>query len=181
MKLRLLPVMALLLALASGCQANQNAKTNQASPPQRIDNDIKVKQTVPGNQQNVNAQQVAQRLVQLAVRVPGVNDATAVVLGRTAIVGIDVNAHFDRSRVGTLKYSVAEALRHDPYGAKTIVTADPDLFQRLREMAVDVRNGRPISGLAEELGDIIGRIIPQLPKDTAPKGEPNGQNNVPKR
>ena len=43
--------------------------------------------------------------------VPGVNDATAVVVGKYAIVGIDVKAKLDRTRVESIKYSVAESLK----------------------------------------------------------------------
>ena len=42
---------------------------------------------------------------------PGVNDATAVVVGKYAIVGIDVKAKLDRTRVESIKYSVAESLK----------------------------------------------------------------------
>ena len=40
-----------------------------------------------------------------------VNDATAVVVGKYAIVGIDVKAKLDRTRVESIKYSVAESLK----------------------------------------------------------------------
>ena len=60
------------------------------------------------------------------------NDATAVVLGPYAIVGIDVNKNLDRSEVGSIKYSVAESLKNDPYGARAVVVADPDMNARVK-------------------------------------------------
>lgn len=48
---------------------------------------------------NRDAQEVAERLVKLATRVEQVNDATAVVVGRWAVVGIDLDATLDRARV----------------------------------------------------------------------------------
>lgn len=107
-------------------------------------------------------------LEQLAKRVPGVDGAHCVVLGKTAIVGLDVKGSLDRSRVGTIKYSVAEAIRKDPRRINALVTADMDLSHRLAEMSRHVSQGRPISGFATELADIVGRIIPQLPEDTKP-------------
>lgn len=107
-------------------------------------------------------------LEQLAKRVPGVDGAHCVVLGKTAIVGLDVKGSLDRSRVGTIKYSVAEAIRKDPRHVNALVTADMDLSHRLAEMSRHVSQGRPISGFAAELADIVGRIIPQLPEDTKP-------------
>lgn len=101
----------------------------------------------------------------LAERVPGVTKANCVVIGNTAVVGIDVEGNLTRSRVGTIKYSVAEALRNDPRGMKSLVTADMDLSTRIAEIGEHVKEGRPISGFASELADIMGRIVPQLPED----------------
>lgn len=157
-------LLALLLAL-SGCQT-QGPEAQQDQPH----DGVRVQQTTPQASENKkqlaenqSAQDIAERLVKLAVKVPDVNDATAVVFGRVAFVGIDVPAKYDRSRVGTIKYSVAEALTEDPFGANAIVTADTDTVQRIREIAADLRRGRPIAGFAEELADMAGRLMPQLP------------------
>ncbi|NGM81779.1 YhcN/YlaJ family sporulation lipoprotein [Paenibacillus sp. 7124] len=109
-------------------------------------------------------------LERLAERVPGVKGAHCVVMGRTAVVGIDVDGSLSRSRVGTVKYSVAEALRKDPAGVNTLVTADADVSARLAELSRHFQQGRPVSGFAAEMADIIGRIIPQVPEDTTPRG-----------
>lgn len=146
--------------------------TDGAASPEQV----KTKQTIPADPELTNGMDVSEHLEQLAKSVPNVKDANCVVIGNTAIVGIDVDAHLDRSRVGTIKYSVAEALRKDPYGVHAVVTADIDIAQRIREIAADVRQGKPISGFAEELADIVGRIVPQLPKDIVPRDEqPNGK------
>ncbi len=105
---------------------------------------------------------------QLAKRVPGVNGAHCVVLNNVAIVGLDVDGSLGRSRVGSIKYSVAEAIRKDPRSVRALVTADMDLSSRLAEMSRHVSKGNPISGFASELADIVGRIMPQLPEDTKP-------------
>ncbi len=47
-------------------------------------------------------QQISKRLVTLATSIPNVNDATAVVIGKYAIVGIDVDSKLERSQVGRL-------------------------------------------------------------------------------
>ncbi|MBY0012711.1 YhcN/YlaJ family sporulation lipoprotein [Paenibacillus typhae] len=107
---------------------------------------------------------------QLALRVPGVNGAHCVVMNNLAVVGIDVDGSLERSRVGSIKYSVAEAIRKDPRGVKALVTADIDLSGRLDDMSRHMSQGNPVSGFASEMADIIGRIIPQLPEDTKPQG-----------
>lgn len=114
----------------------------------------------------------ADRLERLAQGVAGVEGATCVVFGKFAIVGIDVDAKLERSQVGTIKYAVAEAFRKDPDGVDAIVTADIDLTQRLREIGADIRHGRPVAGFTEELADIVGRLVPQLPRSVMPAREP---------
>ena len=56
-------------------------------------------------------------------------------------------ATMERSRVGTIKYAVAEAFHKDPYGIDAIVTADMDLSQRLREVRSGYERGRPFAGI----------------------------------
>lgn len=107
---------------------------------------------------------------QLAMRVPGVNGAHCVVMNNVAVVGIDVDGSLTRSRVGSVKYSVAEAIRKDPRAVRALVTADMDITSRLNEMGRHISKGNPVSGFAAEMADIIGRIMPQLPEDTQPQG-----------
>jgi YhcN/YlaJ family sporulation lipoprotein len=109
--------------------------------------------------------EISKHLVDLASSIPNVNDATAVVLGNYAIVGIDVGKDLDRSEVGSIKYSVAESLKQDPHGARAIVIADPDLNARLKEVNEDIQSGKPIQGIMNELADISGRLLPEIPAD----------------
>ncbi|WP_066369721.1 YhcN/YlaJ family sporulation lipoprotein [Neobacillus fumarioli] len=132
-----------------------------------------VKNSSIHNVDRKTGQEISKRLVSLATSIPNVNDATAVVLGRYAIVGIDVNSKLDRSQVGSIKYSVAESLKKDPYGANAVVVADPDTTERLKEIQADINHGRPIRGIMEELADVAGRLMPEVPGDLI---TPNPQN-----
>lgn len=155
-------VCLLLMALMTGCGQSPQ---NDAASPDTKQNQIHVQQIAPPKQPIDDPEAVADRLEKLAASIPQVESAHCVVFGNTAVVGINVNKDMDRARVGTVKYSVAEALRKDPYGVHAIVTADMDLGQRLRDIRDNVRAGRPIAGFGEQMADIIGRIMPQLPRD----------------
>ena len=123
---------------------------------------------------------VAQHLVNVTEHVADVNDATAIVIGRYAVVGIDVKDDLDRSKVETIKYSVAKALRNDPEGANAVVVADPDTVSRLKEMGKEIQAGRPVSGIMDELAAIVGRVMPEMPKNEIDRNEKdptNDQNN----
>lgn len=161
--MRLFIVLVSIFIVASGC-----SKANNGASSPSNNQKVHVQQTTPPKPEIKNAAEVAKRLEKLAESVPHVIHANCVVLGNTAIVGINVDGNLERARVGTIKYSVAEALRKDPVGIHAIVTADIDIGNRLREMSIDIKNGSPISGFTQELADIFGRIIPQLPRDVIP-------------
>lgn len=168
----------LLSAALAGC--NQSPKSG-ASPSQTTDpnRQVKVQQTAPQKKEIRDPGAVAKRLEQIALSVPNVESANCVVFGNTAIVGINVPPGMDRSRVGTIKLSVAEALKKDPYGVDAFVTADMDLGERLKKIRNQLQSGRGLNGLAEEMAAIIGRIIPQMPRDVDPirPNEPQNSSN----
>jgi YhcN/YlaJ family sporulation lipoprotein len=132
---------------------------------QNQNNIVNVKNSTIQNVDKQTGQQISKHLADLATSIPKVNDATAVVLGRYALVGIDVNQDLDRSEVGSIKYSVAESLKNDPHGARAIIIADPDINARLKEIGEDIQRGEPIEGVMNELADIAGRVIPEVPAD----------------
>jgi len=157
----------LLLFILAGC--NQSPR-NGASPPQTndVNRQVQVQQTAPQKKEIVDSQAISGRLEQIAASIPQVESAKCVVFGNTAVVGINLPPDMDRAKVGTIKLSVAEALKKDPYGVDAIVTADIDLAGRISKIRDSIRNGRPVRGFAEEMAEIIGRIIPQLPRDVTP-------------
>jgi len=156
--IRLLAVLSLLLFM-SACNALNNASEGDKN------HKVKVQNTAIQQVDRKSGQQISKHLVGLTTRVPNVDDATAVVIGRYAIVGIDVNDKMERSEVDTVKYTVAETLKKDPHGARAVVVADPDVTARLKEISADIKNGKPIQGIMNELSDITGRVMPEVPAD----------------
>lgn len=155
---------------------NDNAQQADKNTPRLT----KVNQTAESKKpdQPKGSQEISRHLVGLATGIPGVEDATAVVLGPYAVVGIDVNRKLDNSRVGSIKYSVAEALKNDPNGKNAVITADPDVVERLRQMGRQIRQGHPIGGIANELAGIVGRLMPQVPHNLqTDKPSPTETNN----
>jgi YhcN/YlaJ family sporulation lipoprotein len=139
---------------------------------------IQVKDSDPMEQENLSNEEIADHLANLASKVPNVKDATSVVAGPYAVVGIDVDKDLDRSRVGTIKYSVLEALQHDPYGKSAIVVADADGTERIRKMANKIQQGHPVQGVVDELSAIVGRYIPEFPINEDQPAEPDQNKEV---
>ena len=180
--LKKLGILLFCLTWLVSCNANQDA--NNGNRTAENEDLVRVRNsTFDENVDRESGQEIASHLVELTTSVPHVEDATAVVLGGYAFVGIDVDANMERSQVGTVKYSVLEALKDDPYGAQAVVVADPDIVQRLREIGADIENGEPIQGILNELSDITGRIMPDIPEhleETTPKNateKPKNQVN----
>ncbi|MFE5319897.1 YhcN/YlaJ family sporulation lipoprotein [Paenibacillus sp. NPDC056579] len=157
----------LLLSVLVGC--NQSPKNGASpSPTNDANRQVQVQQTAPQKKEIVDSRAVSERLEQIATSIPQVESANCVVFGNTAVVGINLPPDMDRSKIGTIKLSVAEALKKDPYGVNAVVTADMDMAARLRKIRESIAGGRPISGFAEEMAEIIGRIMPQIPRDVQP-------------
>lgn len=174
-KLWIIGFVALSVAV-SGCNANGDGREGNSAGTNSL---VKVKNTAIDDEDRKSGQKAARHLADLAAGIPEVNGATAVVLGDYAVVGIDVNSRLDRSRVESIKYSVAESLKHDRHGANAVVIADPDIYARLVAMGQQIQDGRPAAGIMDELAAIVGRVVPEVPSDLMDNenAEPTKQNN----
>ncbi len=161
-----------ILILLAGCNNNNVENSQQSENRDNTPHVTNVKNSTIQEVDRKTGQDIAKRLVSLATSIENVNDATAVVIGKYALVGVDINANLDRSEVGSIKYAVAESLKNDPDGANAVVIADPDMTARLKEIGEDIQNGKPIQGIFNELADISGRLIPEVPADMI-KNEPD--------
>ena len=45
------------------------------------------------------------------------------------------------------------------------MVADPDINARLKEIKEDIQQDKPIQGIMNELADIAGRLMPEIPAD----------------
>jgi YhcN/YlaJ family sporulation lipoprotein len=161
-----------------GCQQNN---ADRALPSEKQDPDnriVNVKNSSPVQDKNYSNEQIATHLAKVANEVPQVNDSAAIVVGPYAVVGIDVDKDLDRSRVGTIKYSVTEALQHDRYGRTAVVVADADIMQRIRNMNDKIKQGYPIQGVVDEVAAIVGRYMPDFPIPENQPAEPNQNKKI---
>lgn len=160
MKIRMLVISSIFTFLLVACsQNNLNNNRNEVEH----DANIGVEQSSYEQNNQLTNNEIATHLANIAADVPDVKDAVAIIAGPYAVVGIDIDQKTDREQVGTIKYAVTEALKHDPYGKTAVVIADGDILQRLREMKNKISQGHPIQGVAEELAEIVGRYMPTFP------------------
>ncbi|MGM8211881.1 YhcN/YlaJ family sporulation lipoprotein [Virgibacillus sp. W0430] len=169
-------ILIIIFILFTGCQQKQEDNTLQQ--PNTDDRFIEVKNSHPDEKKDFNNEQIAVHLARVASNVPHVQDAAAVVAGPYAVVGIDVAEDIDRQRVGTIKYTVTEALQEDPYGKTAVVIADGDIMARIRGMGDKIQQGYPVQGVVDELAAIIARYMPDLPinEDLPEEPDQNKEN-----
>ena len=150
-----------MLVVLVGCSNNgqKNLQTDNTQMLSTQDSHIDIHSI-----QEMTNSEKADHLSTLAASAPQVNGATSLVLGDLAIVAIDVDRSLDESRVGTIKYTVAESLKKDPQGANAFIIADPDLMRRLIDVKNSIENGDPITGVLTELSNIVGRLVPEMPQ-----------------
>lgn len=92
----------------------------------------------------------------------GINDSTVIINGTTAVVGVDINKNAQGNLTNNLKKKVENTVKASDKNIKNVVvTADPDLFERLQKIGQDIRNGRPLTGLGNEMQEIIRRVSPK--------------------
>lgn len=172
MKYKGLNIVMIILLFSAGCMSQQSHKNNDLNTDTEVEqlSDSEIEQS-----NNHSNQEAAKRLAHLATQVPNVNDARVLVFGTYTIIGIDVDKDLDRSRVGSVKYSVTEAVKHDPFGHYAFVVADGDIMERIRNMNQMVRQGEPADKVLDEISNIVGRYLPETPtKENNPnKDEPS--------
>ncbi|MFA1818700.1 YhcN/YlaJ family sporulation lipoprotein [Virgibacillus oceani] len=178
MKLRRSIIMAAILLVIAGCQQNNEEEPLAANEADNSDRIIQVKDSDPAEEQNLTNGEIADHLANVASEVPEVDNAASVVAGPYTVVGIDVDKDLDRSRVGTIKYSVQESLYHDPYGKTAVVVADADVTERIRGMGDKIQQGHPVRGIVDELAAIVGRYMPQFPINDNPPDETDQNKQV---
>jgi YhcN/YlaJ family sporulation lipoprotein len=103
---------------------------------------------------------VAQAAADRIARLKGVKSANVLVTNRNAYVAAVVNIPSNQiTRV--LEDQIAKEVRAtDRSIQKVYVSTNPEFVARVRQYVDDVKRGRPVSGLFDQLNKIIQRIFP---------------------
>lgn len=109
------------------------------------------------NNMSTRANTIAQRVANLNE----VNSCSVLLNDNTCIVGVDMKSNLQGKMTTALKQKIERTVKNTDSSIKNIsVTANPDIYTRIRNMATDIGNGRPITGFAREFQEILRRITP---------------------
>lgn len=128
-------------------------------------NNTRPNNTMPNNATNQmgnNMQNRAKRLADVAAEQREVESASCLITGDTAMVGLQFNRQYKGDLTDDIKKQVDRKVRDaDNRIKRVVVTADPDLVSRIEEMFNDIGKGKPLSGFADEINEMINRINPK--------------------
>lgn len=116
---------------------------------------------VPGDNNMNNLSRRANSIARRIAQLNEVNRCSVLLSGDTAIVGVDMANNLEGRMTTELKQNIENIVKDMDNNIKNVsITADPDLFTRISNMARDIRDGRPITGFANQFQEILRRITP---------------------
>lgn len=159
----LVSCMLVLAFVVTGCTPRQRPAPTPstpaprtATPPRTVTKPKTVATDMVARSRNI-ANQVA--------AMPEVEKAAVVITGNTALVGVTIKGSVEGKLSDQVKKKIETTVKTVDKGIKNVVvTADPDLFDRIRLMMNDIAKGKPVSGFTREINEMINRITPITPK-----------------
>jgi YhcN/YlaJ family sporulation lipoprotein len=153
-------------------------RINQANPfnPYGRDNITEFDRKTPYNQpdlvdrnagnENLDVEYNTRRAKIIAQDIANLTDvesATVVITGNTALVGLNLPENVSDEQVDRIKrLAEKKCLATDSALKNASITASPEMVERIRNISRDIGQGRPITGLGDELGSILRRVTPTI-------------------
>jgi spore cortex protein len=153
--------MAASMLLTTGCGVQQKpAVPKTTAVPGQGARTLDTRNAAGTNQRDLRS---AQSIANAVQKLPGIQSAYVLLGGGIAYVTVNLNATKNPSQALTanLKTRITNTVKQqDPRIKTVLITADPDAFHHFQKFATDVKNGRPVSGLFNQLFDVIHRVWP---------------------
>jgi YhcN/YlaJ family sporulation lipoprotein len=116
---------------------------------------------IGGNTTNTDLMARANFIAKKVTDLNEVDKASALITGDTALVGVEIKNNIKGQMTTDLKRRIETTVKNTDSRIKNVaVTADPNLSTRIRDMVFDIENGKPLSGFAVEIKEILRRITP---------------------
>jgi len=111
------------------------------------------------NSFRTNANGDAERMANIAGKVKGVDDATVVIAGGTAYVGLNLEDRVNSQNAQNVETKVYNAIKKAAASRYNIsITSDADMFGRLRDVGDGIRGGSPLNQFDNDLRDFDNRF-----------------------
>lgn len=121
------------------------------------DNDYNARQL--SNDDNDNKMRVADEVANRLEDMKDVKGASVIITDNNAYVA--VNLTNDKNLTNDLEKKIVDQVKKHDEGADNVyVSANPDFVKSMKGYVNDIQNGKPISGLFDEFGDMAQRMFP---------------------
>lgn len=150
-------------------QEQQHGRRNDTNVPRTTRQTVPRTPTTPPapdvTPTRVDNRQYTDRAAKIANKVADLNEvesATCVITGNTAMIGVQFSDQYKGKMTDAIKKKIDQVVKKtDPRIDRVAVTADPDVVNRIRDIFRDIGKGKPISGFAEEINELLNRIQPK--------------------
>lgn len=158
-------------SIVNGNNNNNSSNNSNMQLTKNSQNQVtNIKNTNNLNTQTSNTSNVSSNLSQRATQIAkdinsidGVEKATVIITGETALIGLNLGDSLNDEQISNIKKLAETKTKDSNNGIKNAaVTASPEIVQRITNLANDIKEGKPISGLADELGNLIKRVTPTI-------------------
>lgn len=147
------------VTMLAGCNAAKKPDPQNPPTQQPTESAAPSQQPMPTDAGELN--NIANKISNAAMKVQGVNNATTVIAGTTAYVGIDQKAGTEESETERIKREVSEAAKNaEPRLTNVYVSSDADTVTRIRKVAEGLATGQPLSAFDREIAEIVKRMSP---------------------
>ncbi|GAB6181961.1 hypothetical protein JCM14036_32800 [Desulfotomaculum defluvii] len=136
-----------------GCTAAKKPLDPTQQVPAKPNNNTTQNQNYP--------QDLADRVVNEANQVEGVQGSTAVISGKRIYLGLDLNANLETTHSAQIEQNVTDRVKNIDQNYTVIVTSDIDTVTRIKKIGQGISQGKPISSFNEEFEDINTRLTPR--------------------
>lgn len=114
-----------------------------------------------GTMSDEDAMTVSKKVSDEVQRLSEIKKATTLVVGDTALIGVEFDAQYKGEMTTRIKDMVANrAKAADKRIQNVSVTADPDLLTRVQDLGKKLDGGSVISDITTEFTEIVNRIAP---------------------
>lgn len=143
-------------------------KGNDTTPSPMDDENLNLTDVDPKaiDDQDIDSSSMMKRSKDLAIKLSEldkVNNANVLITGHTALVGIDIPKDSNDESTKQIKNTVENKVKElDKQIERVVVTADADLITRMKNLGNDIESGKPISGLGQQIEEIVKRVTPNM-------------------
>ncbi|KAB3538603.1 YhcN/YlaJ family sporulation lipoprotein [Alkaliphilus pronyensis] len=155
-------IMVIAIALAGCSPAERPApETRRVEPNQEMNDRNSPMNMQPGEEmQDLNIR--ADRIVNEVVKLEEVRSATVVITENTALVGVNLTEETMGEMNSEMKKKIEDVVkRTDREIDEVSVSADPDIIERIENIASETARGRPLSGFGREIEELVRRMTPE--------------------